>query len=154
KEGSIGGGLQKSKANAFRGHDDKYYCDRFYWQNTWGKFTSKFFYEKTMELDYGLFGSLDYVDADYDIFWFKEHYDWKGGGVWLNYTYYNEAWNWFTTVPSMDYRETEHLIRVAGYQAFGPLTLGAYVSYYFGDRDYDDGSSKDIKNFEWYFTAE
>ncbi|MBW1678500.1 MAG: hypothetical protein JRJ79_18395 [Deltaproteobacteria bacterium] len=29
KEGSIGGGLQKSKANAFRGHDDKYYCDRF-----------------------------------------------------------------------------------------------------------------------------
>ncbi|MBW2324226.1 MAG: hypothetical protein JRF41_12055, partial [Deltaproteobacteria bacterium] len=51
KAGSIGGGLGKSKVNAVRVHDDKYYCDRFYWQNTFGKWTSKFFYEKTMELD-------------------------------------------------------------------------------------------------------
>jgi len=150
KIGSIGGGLGMSKVNANRTHDDKYYCDRFYWQNTWGKFTSKFFYEKTMEID----SPGGTVDDDYDIFWFKEHYDWKGGGVWFNFTFYNEQWKGPVYVQ---YKEKEYKVQFAAYQAFGPLTLGGYVTHYFGTQEGIPGmgwTDKDIKNYEWYFTAE
>ncbi|MBW1708760.1 MAG: hypothetical protein JRG97_16760 [Deltaproteobacteria bacterium] len=146
--GSIGG-MQKSKVNAQRYHEDRGYNDRFYWQNTWGKFTAKYFFQKIMEFD----ATNGTQDEDYDLHWAKFHYNWKSGEVWLNLGWYIKKWYENIGAP---FKDNEYKINVGGFQNFGPLTIGGYVSKWLGTREwYTAGvADQDIDAWDWYFTAE